>query len=248
MANLNKFVAAVLILTFLVSLPLAIVQIEADIVAVQFTIEYDESYGKPSEPPGLAKPPKGDRNDDYKIWFNRYTVSYIPMDMYVYWENSYGLSEDFVYGAVCSAADAWDSVTYDTLVQDAFKRTGTAAIERNYENTVFFGDYSVSGVIAVATVWYNRRSRTLLECDIMFDTDWIWGDADPDNDGIAEVNVMDLQNIATHELGHCFNLADIYDSSLDYLTMYGHSWYGDVEKRTLADGDKAGIQSLFGAT
>jgi hypothetical protein len=81
----------------------------------------------------------------------------------------------------------------------------------------------------------------LLECDIMFDTDWTWGDATDDT------SLMDLQNIATHELGHCFNLADIYDSSQSQLTMYGYSGPGDTAKRTLEAGDIAGIQSLFGA-
>lgn len=244
MSNLKKLVASVLIITFLVSIPLAVVQIKADVVMVQFKVEYDESYGRPSEPPGLAKPPKTDGDDDYKIWFKRYTVSYVPMDMVVYTDNPQGL--ETVFAAVSTAADAWDDVTADLLVKSKTEKSGTASINRNYENAVFFGNYPTTGVIAVATVWYDRRSRTLLECDIMFDIDWIWGDADPNNDGIAEFNVMDLQNIATHELGHCFNLADIYDSSQSHLTMYGYSGYGDIEKRSLADGDVAGIQSLFG--
>jgi hypothetical protein len=103
-------------------------------------------------------------------------------------------------------------------------------------------DYSDQNVIAVTTVWYDRRSKQLLECDIMFNTDWTWGDA------TVNPSVMDMQNIATHELGHCFNLADIYDSSQNHLTMYGYSYPGDFEKRTLEAGDIAGIQSLFGAT
>ncbi len=241
MLNLKKLVAAVLILTFLVSIPLAVVQIEADVVAVQFTVEYDESYGRPSEPPGLAKPPKGDSDDDYKIWFNRYTVNYVPMDMVVYTSNpKQNFPTGFVITAVSAAANAWDAVTADLLVGDKTEKSGTTSVQQNEENAVFFGNYPTTGVIAVATVWIDRRSKTLLECDIMFDTDYTWGDATVDS------SVMDLQNIATHELGHCFNLADIYDSSLSYLTMYGYSEYGEVKKRDLADGDIAGIQSLFG--
>jgi hypothetical protein len=246
MLDLKKLVAAVLILTFLVSIPLAVVQIEADVFAVQFTVEYDESYGRPSEPPGLAKPPKGDSDDDYKIWFNRYTVSYVPMDMVVYTSNpKQDFPTGFVFAAVCAAADAWDAVTADLLVESKTEKSGTTSVQRDEENAVFFGNYPTGGVIAVATVWIDRRSKTLLECDIMFDTDWKWGNALRD-DGTIDSSVMDLQNIATHELGHCFNLADIYDSSLSYLTMYGYSEKGDVEKRDLADGDIAGIQSLFG--
>jgi hypothetical protein len=81
MSNLRKIAAIILIATFLASMPLALLKTETDVVKVEFTIQYDESYGKPADgPPGLAKPPK-DSDDVYKIWFNRYTVSYVPLDM-----------------------------------------------------------------------------------------------------------------------------------------------------------------------
>ena len=105
---------------------------------------------------------------------------------------------------------------------------------------LMFGDYSQSGVIAVASIWINRFTRQIVECDILFDTDFTWGNAEFDP------TVMDLQNIATHELGHALNLADIYDSTKSYLTMYGYSNNGDIEKRTLAAGDIAGIQKIYG--
>jgi hypothetical protein len=249
MLNLRKIIAVVLIATFLASIPLTVLNTEADIVEIVFTVEYDESYGKPVDgPPGLVKPPKDDDSDAYKIWFNRYTVSYVPMDMVVYTDNPEGLKADFVISAVSDAANAWDTVTAETLVNTITDGSGTASIVYNRENAVLFGDYPTTGVIAVATVWIDRRSKQLLECDIMFDTEWAWGNADANGDGTVDnTKVMDLQNIATHELGHCFNLADIYDSSQSHLTMYGYSGYGDIEKRSLEAGDIAGIQSLFGA-
>jgi len=65
-------------------------------------------------------------------------------------------------------------------------------------------------------------------------------------DAAGGESVMDLQNIATHQLGHFFNLADIYDSTKSYLTMYGYSYEGDTAKRTLEAGDIAGIIKVFG--
>lgn len=249
MSNLRKIVAAFLIATFLISIPLAVLKTEADVVEVVFTVEYDESYGKPTDgPPGLVKPPKDDEGDVYKIWFNRYTVSYVPMDMAVYTDNPEGLTADFVISAVSDAAATWDTVTADTLVKSKTSKSGTASVIRNNENAILFGNYPTDGVIAVASVWIDRRSKQMLECDIMFDTDFTWGNADSNGDGTVDnASVMDLQNIATHELGHCFNLADIYDSSQSQLTMYGYSGNGDIEKRSLEAGDIAGIQSLFGA-
>ncbi|MBA7643606.1 hypothetical protein ES703_51337 [subsurface metagenome] len=57
---------------------------------------------------------------------------------------------------------------------------------------------------------------------------------------------MDLQNIATHELGHSVGLGDLYDDVASEETMYGLSEYGETKKRTLYLGDIAGIQKLYG--
>ena len=82
----------------------------------------------------------------------------------------------------------------------------------------------------------------------MFDIDWIWGDADPNNDGIVDnPNVMDLQNIATHEFGHGIGLDDVYNSECSEVTMYGYSDYGEIKKRTLEQPDVTGLQKLYGA-
>jgi hypothetical protein len=108
-----------------------------------------------------------------------------------------------------------------------------------------FGDLDEPGVIAVCIVWGYfggpPKQREIIEYDIVFDQyDFDWGDATLDQ------GLMDLQNIATHELGHAFGLADLYDSDAYEETMYGYSSEGDTEKRTLYLGDIAGIQNLYG--
>jgi hypothetical protein len=81
-----------------------------------------------------------------------------------------------------------------------------------------------------------------VEFDIMFDTDFSWGNVDSDSG-----TFMDFQNIATHELGHGLGLADLYDSRWNTQTMYGYGVYNEVIKRDLDFGDVAGIQALYGA-
>jgi len=89
--------------------------------------------------------------------------------------------------------------------------------------------------------------REIIEFDIMFDTDYTWGDAgDTDEEHLGDLAIMDLQNIATHEIGHGLGLGDLYDSSASEETMYGSSEYGETKKRTLYLGDIAGIQELYG--
>lgn len=76
----------------------------------------------------------------------------------------------------------------------------------------------------------------------MFNTYYSWGDGTIPPLG----DVMDLQNIATHELGHAVGLDDIYLSSCSAVTMYGYSNMYDTEKRTLELPDITGLQKIYG--
>jgi len=111
-------------------------------------------------------------------------------------------------------------------------------------NELLFGDYDQEGVIAVTIIWGYFRGASgkgeIIEFDILFDTDFTWGDA------IENPELMDLQNIATHELGHGAGLADLYQTETSEETMHGYSTEGETKKRTLHDGDKTGIQLLYG--
>jgi hypothetical protein len=59
------------------------------------------------------------------------------------------------------------------------------------------------------------------------------------------IPVMDLQNIATHELGHAVGLDDIYTSTCSEVTMYGYSTYMETKKRTLEQPDIKGISGIY---
>jgi hypothetical protein len=153
------------------------------------------------------------------------------------------LDENFVTTAVSNAAEEWDAHTTKELMNDTYTIDYKATYGvQDYKNAITFGNYPTEGVIAVTTVWYNPATREIVEFDIMFDTDWVWGDAtNPETP-----NVMDLQNIATHEFGHGVGLGDVYDSACSEVTMYGYSDYGETKKRTLEQPDITGLQTLYG--
>lgn len=115
-------------------------------------------------------------------------------------------------------------------------------------NELSFGDYPQEGVIAVTIVWGYFSGppglRKIIEFDILFDTDFDWGDAGSTNETeLGDTDVMDIENIATHELGHGLGLADIYNCP--EVTMYGYSENGETKKRTLDGPDITGIQELY---
>lgn len=165
----------------------------------------------------------------------------LPVNYEINPANPQGLDESFVTSAVFNSVETWDAATSKEMMNDAYTIDYAATYGvQNYENAVTFGNYSTAGVIAVTTVWYNPAAKAIVEFDVMFDTDWTWGDA------TINSAVMDLQNIATHELGHGVGLADVYDLACKEVTMYGYSNNGDIQKRTLEAPDIKGLQTLYG--
>lgn len=160
--------------------------------------------------------------------------------------NTNNLSEEFVANAVYNAMQEWDDHTNSTLF-------GNQIIDYNanwnnsapdYKNEISFGDYSDPNVIAITIIWGRFggpvENREITEYDILFNTKYVWGD------GISNSNVMDLQNIATHEIGHGIGLGDLYTVAGSEETMYGYSTYGETKKRDLNTGDLQGLHALYG--
>ncbi|MFH1801492.1 MAG: matrixin family metalloprotease [archaeon] len=138
----------------------------------------------------------------------------------------------------------WDGATNFDLLGDEVvdELAGFGDINNpimDEKNSYSYGDYPLDGVIAVCRTWWNA-DREIIEYDIMFDTDFTWGDATESD------SVMDLQNIATHEIGHAFGLSDLYTKKCVDQTMYGYSDYGETNKQTLGTGDINGIRALYG--
>ena len=202
-------------------------------------------YAKPAKP----SPPAKD-NPDYKV-FARWNLYELPVE-YTINPSGSGMEVSFVTSTVGLAAEEWDDGTYSGwggVSSELFVYAGSS--DKTYddlawssgkldgENTIVFGNYPEADVIAVTLIWYTRGSKQIIEFDMVFDTDYAWGDA------LKSTTVMDLQNIATHELGHAVGLADLYRPTTTLETMYGYASYEEILKRDLYDGDIAGIKSLY---
>lgn len=158
--------------------------------------------------------------------------------------NTDGLSESFVYNSITTGVSEWENYGGNIFGDAVIDKSATYITSRTDDkNTVSFGSYSDNNVIAVTSVWgyFSGRpnNREIVEWDMLFNEYWSWGN--------AEVNssLMDLLNIATHELGHSAGLGDIYETLCQLETMYGYSSNGDISKRDLNVGDIDGIEKLY---
>ncbi len=169
----------------------------------------------------------------------------LPQDYVIDPDNS-GMSKSFVVSAITKATEEWDKNTSAELF-------GTYTVEYDADwdddapdgrNELVFENYPKAGVIAVTNVWGYFSGppsiRKIVEFDVMFDTDYTWGDA------TVNEALMDLQNIATHEIGHGVGLDDLYEDTCQEETMYGYSSEGEIKKRSLNDDDITGLQELYG--
>lgn len=198
-------------------------------------IHYKKSYAKP-EGAGSKTPSCYKFLSGAKPRWKSFPVNYVINP-----SNPQSLSEGFVTSTISTSAETWDTATSSELFNNTYSINYTASFGvQNYQNALVFGNYPTSGVIAVTSIWWNPATKAIVEFDILFDTDFAWGDADLDS------TKMDLQNIATHEIGHGVGLGDIYDTVCGEVTMYGYSTEGETKKRSLETPDITGLQKLYG--
>ena len=235
---MKKILALLIIAIILMSIPLvAAANTKPSLSKVVFIHRRDDF----AKPPWAGKPSDGE-NDYYEFLGKGVKWKELSIDYVIDQE-----LKSFVE-AISAGAEEWDEHTsaelfgsYTVIYDASFDLDSPDG-----RNELLFDDWldEEDRVIAVCVVWgYFRgppKSREIIEFDIMFDIDFTWGDA------TSNPEVMDLQNIATHEFGHGVGLADLYADECSEQTMYGYADYGETKKRTLESGDIAGIQALYG--
>jgi len=210
-------------------------------------IHYRKPRGKPADKPGRTPPTQDSQCYTFLgkgVKWKDPAFSAFMVDA----TNDAGLGPDAVLDAISAAADTWASKTAAGILPTC---TLAADLTADWDspdgfNEVVFGDLDTANAIAVTIVWGifggPPSQREIVEFDMIFDDqDFDWSAGEEGVEG-----KMDLENIATHELGHAVGLGDLYDTGCAEATMYGYSGYAETDKRTLETGDIAGLQELYG--
>lgn len=159
--------------------------------------------------------------------------------------NTRGLEGIFITSNLAIDINKWEEVDGVNILGDEITGyvDGADLESPDNKNEVYFADVEYKGAIAITIVWGIFGGpppfRELVEWDMVFDEiDFDWSSA-------GEAGKMDFENIATHELGHSVGLDDLYTTECSEQTMYGYATEKETKKRTLEDGDIAGVRNLY---
>ena len=155
---------------------------------------------------------------------------------YVINPNAIGVTDGIA--AIQAAANTWNSAnaSFEFVYGGTTSKTN---ISMDGENSIIWVNNDIGPIATTTTWWYETDDKTIVESDIVFnDYDYNWGtDGSPSK--------MDIQTIATHELGHELQLLDLYGDIDSKKIMYGYASVGNI-KRVLNKDDVTGITEIYG--
>ncbi len=212
-------------------------------------IHYRKGHGRPFD-----KPPKGGGGKKEEEGYYTYIAKgakWKDVEDYLFnprsEENPNGELDGLVKSAIVAGMWEWENPNtseldiYGELTKN-LNVTYDGGSYRDY-NTISFEDLENPGVIGIASVWgyfaCRPSQRKIIEAHIVLNDYFDWGDA------VGASQLMDIQNIVTHELGHVAGMGDLYRSAAGEETMYGYSEAGETKKRDLYKGDRAGVIKLY---
>ena len=138
------------------------------------------------------------------------------------------------YQAVQNALNTWNTVIPGMFKPLIIDNTTTGG-QLDGKDVISWGSCA-NGATAQTYLWPGTQER-----DVVFNTATQWSVA-PN----VTYNSYDVQNIATHELGHVIGLGDIYREDCNYVTMFGYAPKGETSKDVLSPSDIYGAQQIYG--
>ncbi len=159
-----------------------------------------------------------------------------------HWTSPYSASASSHAAVFHASLQTWQASTSAAVAGAiTFGDAATAGVQ-DFVNQIDFVHLGSTSTIAVTTTWYYTATGEAVESDAQYNLAFAWA-----TDGSADA--MDIQAIATHEIGHTLGLDHPKGNprQTSCLTMYAYGSEGSTIERSLGDGDILGIQALYGA-
>jgi Matrixin len=207
---------------------------QSDLDSVPFVLPF-ESLDKRFT--SLAVDPCGDGTNTYSLQSGGVKWMKFPVKYYIDPSGigSTTLTADSITTAVRNAFKTFNAeVPYTFLSKTAAPTAAKIKVQWEYIDgplkQVGYASYS-----------YNTATKELISAKIVFDSGDKWFISPVHRCG-GIGSSLDIQNVATHELGHAIGLGHVTDK---LLTMYPVSMAGETLKRILGNGDKRGVDFLY---
>jgi hypothetical protein len=157
-----------------------------------------------------------------------------------HWTKPYTAKADAYASIFNGAANRWDGVTAASLNGGITSGNDGQAGVQDFKSNIQFVNLGASSTVAQTLTWAYRTSGEAVESDAQYNTYYPWSTS-------GAAGAMDVENVATHEVGHTFGLTHPTSTSTNAcLTMYAYVNYGETFARTLGDGDILGIKAIYG--
>jgi hypothetical protein len=168
-----------------------------------------------------------------------------------------GMDEAELRAAIARSFAHWSEVdcngmpigfAISELPQDTDLTVGPAASEPNLNviSQLDANQWSALGLdahtFAKTQLWFDTKTGEIVGADIAFNG--AIGAFTVCSESGCPSGAIDLENVATHEIGHFLGLAHSADPS---ATMWCDAVKGDLQKRSLSDDDRAGLCAIYGS-
>ena len=107
-------------------------------------------------------------------------------------------------------------------------------------HAISLADLGAGSTLASTRVEFFQSSQQMVRFSMTFNNRYTWTTA-------GQAGQFDVQNIATHELGHALGLTHPAATTCAEETMWFSASAGETKKRSLEPGDQNGLVTLYGA-
>ncbi|XUX00411.1 MAG: hypothetical protein TUN42_00070 [Dehalogenimonas sp.] len=186
--------------------------------------------------------------------YSRYRWATSTVEYYYNGSNSpVGNAEEGITASFATWNDTASSVYFDYQGLTTTLAPGLNVAQPDYKNVVGWAVLDNANTIGVTIIWSNSRTKQVVDVDtaLNLNSSYAWSQAtvtgDPDLALLTNTTAydVDVQNIMTHEAGHWLVLNDLYTDVAAQQTMYGYASDTELKKRSLENGDIAGVLKIY---